>query len=572
MNTTHDEPRNADGCRSMRVVDYIVEALAAEGVGHIFGVGGANIEDLYDAIHHSGAVEGVVAKHEFSATTMADGYARTSNRLGVVVATSGGGALNLVAGLGEAFASHTAILALVGQPPTTLEGAGAFQDTSGLAGTIDASRLFGEVSVYCARVESPLHVERQLAEALSAAHRGGPAVLLLPKDIQQELGLFPEPPGEAPTMPRRAAPDVKRLADALRDEYGRVVIVAGDEVAREGARTELAELVHALGARVAVTPDAKDVVDPLAPGRLGVTGVMGNSDVADALQDTCVCLLVGTRLPVMASGGLDAVLEKTLVYSVGSASPFTEAHHTQTRDLRVTLRRLVSEIGPAASPVLVEQCDPTPLDVPATETSGLHYTDAVKALATVLPAGVDVFADAGNTGAAVVHHLPVPSDGRFVVALGMGGMGYTFGAAIGSALSRGRRTIVIAGDGAFYAHGLEIHTAVEYDVPVTFVVFNNNAHAMCLTREQVQFGGAYTYSRFRPAHIAAGVGALFPGLASHTVETSSALMDALQATMGSAGPAIIEVACDADELPPFRAFLPTGHTNGTSRSRDGVRR
>jgi acetolactate synthase-1/2/3 large subunit len=154
----------------------------------------------------------------------------------------------------------------------------------------------------------------------------------------------------------------------------------------------------------------------------------------------------------------------------------------------------------------------------------------------------------------------------------MGGMGYTFGAAIGSAFSRGRRTFVIAGDGAFYAHGLEIHTAVEYDVPVTFVVFNNNAHAMCLTREQVYFEGAYTYSRFRPAHIAAGVGALFPGLPSRTVDTHAGLADSLRATADSAGPAVIEVACDADELPPFLPFLPVRRPTERSESREGARR
>ncbi|BAH49226.1 putative acetolactate synthase large subunit [Rhodococcus opacus B4] len=212
MNLTHHEPRKTG--RSMRVADYIVAVLAAEGVEHVFGVGGANIEDLYDALHRSPDVEGVVAKHEFSATTMADGYARTANRTGVVAATSGGGALNVIAGLGEAFASRVPLLALIGQPPTSLEGAGAFQDTSGLAGSIDASRLFGEVSLYCARVESPLDLDRRLAEALAAARRGGPAVLLLPKDIQQAIGEFPEPHRTDPAAPHAASTDVARLAEA----------------------------------------------------------------------------------------------------------------------------------------------------------------------------------------------------------------------------------------------------------------------------------------------------------------------------------------------------------------------
>ena len=106
--------------RQYRVVDHIVEHLAATGVDYIFGVDGANIEDLYDAAHFRGDITAILAKHEFSAATMADGCSRGGTALGVVAATSGGGSLNLVAGLGESFTSRVPVLALVGQPPTTL--------------------------------------------------------------------------------------------------------------------------------------------------------------------------------------------------------------------------------------------------------------------------------------------------------------------------------------------------------------------------------------------------------------------------------------------------------------------
>ena len=102
-----------------RVVDHIVEHLAASGVDYIFGVDGANIEDLYDAAFFRDDITAVLAKHEFSAATMADGYSRSGAGLGVVAATSGGGCLNTVPGLGEAFASRVPVLALIGQPPTT---------------------------------------------------------------------------------------------------------------------------------------------------------------------------------------------------------------------------------------------------------------------------------------------------------------------------------------------------------------------------------------------------------------------------------------------------------------------
>ena len=115
---------------------------------------------------------------------MADGYSRAGNGLGVVAATSGGASLNLVAGLGESLASRVPVLALVGQPPTGMDGLGSFQDTSGRNGALDAEALFGGVCALrtCGRPESHL---RRLVRAVAAARTGGPAVLLLPKDIQQ---------------------------------------------------------------------------------------------------------------------------------------------------------------------------------------------------------------------------------------------------------------------------------------------------------------------------------------------------------------------------------------------------
>src|ERR1700738_198849 len=172
-----------------RVVDDIVGHLAGIGVDYIFGVDGANIEDLYDAAYFRSDITAVLAKHEFSAATMADGYSRSGAGLGGVGGASGGGALNLIPGLGESLASRVPVLALVGQPATTMDGRGSFQDTSGRNGSLDAEALFSAVSVFCRRVLTPADIFSALPEAIAAARTGGPAVLLLPKNIQQsEVG------------------------------------------------------------------------------------------------------------------------------------------------------------------------------------------------------------------------------------------------------------------------------------------------------------------------------------------------------------------------------------------------
>ncbi|WP_067884539.1 thiamine pyrophosphate-binding protein [Nocardia vaccinii] len=548
---------------SATAVGYLVRAVEALGVRHIFGVDGANIEDLYDAIFESsGEVTGVVAKHEFSAATMADGYARVTAGIGVVAATSGGGAMNLVAGLAESFASRVPVLALVGQPPTDQEGAGAFQDSSGKAGTIDAALLFDQVSRYCGRVESARTLPAHLARAVEAARGGGPAVLLLPKDVQRASMEAVPPFRPQPRVRVRDEIVLERVRAALRTarDTGKITVIAGDQVARDDARAQLRRLVAALDAAVGVAPDAKDVYAWDEPGFCGVAGTMGHPELLDAVRGSALCLLVGTRMPVTARAGLDEALSGTVVVGVGAQRPYLDVIHAASTDLSVELAELAAEFESSGSSAEVSRAarpesSLTVLPVPEATGPGLRYREMVETIGAVIESGTDVFADAGNTGAAVVHHLRVPRDGRFVVALGMGGMGYAFGAAIGCAFARARRTLVIAGDGAFFMHGMEVHTAIQYRLPVTFVVFNNNAHAMCVTREQLYYGDRYSFNRFQPSDPGAGVAAMFPGLPAYSPRSTAELADALRTCVETPGPSFISIDCDPDEIPPFSPFL-----------------
>ena len=554
--------------RRHRVVDYIVGYLEASGVSYIFGVDGANIEDLYDAAFFRDDITAVLAKHEFSAATMADGYSRSGAGLGVVAATSGGGCLNTVPGLGEAFASRVPVLALIGQPPTTLDGRGAFQDTSGRNGALDAEALFSAVSVYCRRVVRPADIITALPEAISAARTGGPAVLLLPKDIQQsDVGLNGR--GFEPNATQLGDPG--GIANALRRADGPITIIAGEQVARDDARVELEQLRAMLRARIATVPDAKDVAGTPGLGSssaLGVTGVMGHPGVAGAIAGSALCLLVGTRMSVTSRAGLDAVLASAPVVSIGSASPYVECAHLHTDDLRGSLSLLIADLTRNGRPRSVRVPDVVPhseLRPPRFSGPGIRYRDAMTVLDAALPDGTDVVVDAGNIGASAIHYLPVRRDARFIVALGMGGMGYSFGAGVGVAFGRAsarangdqlrRRTVVIAGDGSFLMHGMEIHTALQYRLPVTFLLFDNHAHAMCVTREQLFYDDLYSYNRFGPSCFGRGLAAMFPGLPSVDVDDIDRLPGAVRAALDTDGPSVVSIECSADEIPPFANFL-----------------
>jgi acetolactate synthase-1/2/3 large subunit len=514
-----------------------------------------------------------LAKHEFSAAAMADGYSRSGAGLGpglgVVAATSGGGALNLVAALGESLTSRVPVLALVGQTATTMDGRGSFQDTSGNNGSLDAHAVFSAVSVSCERVLTPDGVAPALSRAIAAARTGGPAVLLLPKDVQQGY-LDCERNGSLngfATLDLRPIGNPHPIVGILRDANGPVTIIVGEQVARDNARVELEALRAVLRARVATVPDAKDVAGTPGFGSsssLGVTGVMGHPGVAEALAASAVCLVVGTRLSVTARTGLDDALAAVRTVSIGSAPPYVPCTHVHTDDLRGSLRMLTQALSGPGRPAGVRVPDMvrrTELTPPPCAGPGVRYRDAMAVLDGCVPDGADIVADAGNTGAAAIHYLPARRDGRFAVALGMGGMGYSFGAGIGMAFGRassgrpGGRTVVIAGDGAFFMHGMEVHTAVHYQLPVTFVLFNNNAHAMCVTREQLFYDDLYSYNRFRSSRLGAGLAAMFPGLASLDVTDLDGFAVAMRAALAIVGPAVVSVECAADEIPPFAPFL-----------------
>jgi acetolactate synthase-1/2/3 large subunit len=549
-----------------RVVDHIITQLAASGTEYFFGVDGANIEDLFDAAFLRDDITAILAKHEFSAATMADGYSRAVSRVGVVAATSGGGSLNLVAGLGESLASRVPVLALVGQAPTGMDGRGSFQDTSGRSGSLDAVALFSAVSVYCRRVTEPDDIVPALAEALAAAEGGGPAVLLLPKDVQQAMI---DVVNHVVAVQDSLLADPGPIAEVLRRALGPVTIIAGEQVARDDARRELEELRSVLRAWVATVPDAKDVSGSPGLGQsswLGVTGVMGHPRVVDAISRSAVCLVIGTRLAVTARAGLDGALAGVQTVSLGAEPPYVPTTHVNSTNLRASLTALTRSLTGAGRPHGLRVLDPLPhteLQPPLHEGPGIRYRDTVALLDELLPDGTDIVVDAGNTGASTVHGLPVRRAGRFVVALGMGGMGYSFGAGIGMCFARAKtagpqyRTVVVAGDGSFFMHGMELHTAVEHRLPITFVLFNNNAHAMCVTREQLFYGDRYSYNRFTPARLGAGLAAMFPGLHATDVTELPQLAGALTEALGRHGPSVVSIECSADEIPTFAPFLDT---------------
>ncbi|HVU02523.1 MAG TPA: thiamine pyrophosphate-binding protein [Polyangiaceae bacterium] len=540
----------------MLVRDVLVEQFVRLGVRHVFGVGGANIEDLFSAVQaRRPEIRAVLCKHEHAAGTAADAYARLRG-FGVVMATSGGGAMNLVHSLAEARASHVPVLAIVGEPPTELQGRGAFQDTSGKGNTLDARLVFQAATGRAVRLGHPGDLPAALDSLLDGilGASAGPGVLLVAKDFQRAEVTA------APRWWRKAVvpvvPAGNELDAAVRNLESRsVVVLAGAEVARAGARRQLAELVERLDARVATTPDGRDAFANGDGRFLGVVGGMGHPAVNAALAEAETVLVVGTRLPLLARQGAEGVLRERTLVSVGHDPPYVRglANLHVGGDLALALGALARRLGRGSA----ASAPRAPVEAGRTEVrpdARLTASVVLRLVNEAANGAAVILADAGNTGATAAHELAAPADGRYLMAMGMAGMGYTFGAATGAACATGKRVIAVAGDGAFFMNGLEIHTAVEHELPITYVLLNNRAHGMCLVRERLLLNENAGYNAFRPSRLGAGLATMFPGLRAFDCDTAGELAERLLEAGSSPGPAVVVAELDEVEVPPFAAF------------------
>lgn len=549
-----------------RTVAYrVLEQARRHGVGTAFGVHGANIEDVYAAAPEA-QLPVVVAKHEFAAGAMADATARLGGQTGMVVTTSGGGAMNVVAALAESFDSRVPVLAVIGAPPTTLTGRGAFQDMLAPPDTIDLLGMLRGVTGHCGLVDSATDLDAALTSAFDCLDDDRPAALVIPKDIQAtpagdcDIGLRTTPPGLDVAAMSAIDALAKRLADAVR-HGDRVCMWLGEEVSRTRIGPALADLASRLDATVVAAPGGADATDSLHR-HAGVTGVMGHPSAQRAIAESAVCLVIGCRMTLTDRAGVDDALDDVDVHHIGRFPPRRKTPTIPVRSVAAAVHRLddaLSALGlQIARPVIAVRRDTlrTPA-VPGNPYPSL--ADIMAAIGGALPTGTRVFADAGNVGAAAVHHLTPLVGGRFGVALGMGGMGYAVAAAIGTALAdTSNRSVVIAGDGAFFMHGMEFHTAIEHSAPVTMIVLNNDAHGMCVTRENIYFPDTANVNRFQHTDIAAGMASMFSGLDVRHPSNADELGADCAELFTATGPNCLVVECHSDEVPPFLPFLPKG--------------
>lgn len=570
----------------MKICDALTLALKKCGTDRVFGVSGANIEHFHDAIHRLGGQElsSVMAKSENGAAFMADAYTRVNKKMGVCCATSGAGMTNLISGIAESYQEGIGTLAIIGQPPLAGQGKGAFQDASGIGNTVNAKMLCQSVAKYVGVINEAKDFWPVLINAIKSCHekRRGPSILLIPRNIF-EFEVEPSPFDFSKLIKESSDFGIvsKNQLDQVWHELSMAknpALIFGLGIKLSPYQNEAIDFAKRLGAPVFTTLSSKCAFPNEHPLYFGTLGVAGHPSAHDFINKQAdLVLSLGTVQPLMMRGPISEGLERNTIAidvdieAVERAIPLKLGfnhepgwfcHQLNQKMLRAEYNK-PKFLKPQYQRNIVRPQIVSVNDNEATNKvlghERLRQSEAIAIISDYLPEDCHLIFDAGNCAAAALHYLDIPKKSTATIALGMGGMGYSVGGAVGAQISapKNKKTVAFLGDGAFLMSGFEVHTAFMYQLPILFVVFNNNRHGMCVTRQELFFAGRKENTIYQDVNISA----ISSGLSKSDqvkifqVRTVSELHQALSAyQQASHLPAVLELIMNVEEMPPFTPF------------------
>lgn len=572
MTTTSTTPDTlpADAApASRRGADALVETLVAHGVTTMFGVPGDTGVVLYDALHgRTDDIEHVLARDERHAASMADAYARVTNRVGVVEVSSGGGTTFVVGGLGEAFAAGVPVLLVTSDIHAASRGTGALTE-------IDQVALFTAVTKWRTVVETADEVPGAIATAMREATTGRPApvAVIVPENVLDELTTAPVTvePSAAPAV-RAAAPadDVARAATLLA-AAARPAIVAGGGVHVSAAYRELAELAAALAAPVATSIHGQGTIATSDPWSIGIVGNnSGQPGANNLVADADVVLLLGTRGNATDTNSWTAPNRTTTtviqvdIEATRAGRNFPGAVGL-AGDCATVLRQLLEVLPPTEAgarstrlaAAAAARADGTPRTDSDEYAPGVLYPRAVvELLHDVLGEDVTVVADPGTPTPNVAAFWTQDRPGRHtVIPRGHGPMGYAIPAAVGVAKAQvGRAVIGITADGSFAMACGELETVVRHRLPILYVQFTNGSMGWIKMLQHLYADGRYF--GVDPGPVDAVLVAKANGLDGLKVESIAQLRAAVESFRADPRPFYVDVQVPhmIDFPPPVPAW------------------
>ncbi|MDR0389817.1 MAG: biosynthetic-type acetolactate synthase large subunit [Spirochaetaceae bacterium] len=567
-------------CSGARI---LIEALIEQGVDTVFGYPGGAVLYIYDELFKCrDRIRHILVSHEQHAAHAADGYARSTGKVGVCIATSGPGATNLVTGIATAYMDSVPLVAITGNVSTGLLGKDSFQE-------VDIAGVTMPVVKHNWIVKDIRQLSEVIREAFIVARSGrpGPVLIDLPKDITALTGEWipvnPKTAGQRAggrasdgiddgalgARARRLAErneritytdeDIERAAAMLR-EAKRPVLYAGGGVIISGASDELIRLAECLNAPVALSLmgiGAMPHSHRLCTGLIGMHGTVASNK---AVQKADLLVAIGARFSDRVTSRADkfASAARILHLDIDPAeiNKNVRSHAWVVGDIRDILSRILKKLPRRAETEWngdIQQWKkkiPVTHDKDASSKKHLHPRFIIEEVSAALGPDAIVVTDVGQHQIWTAQFYPVARPRSFLSSGGLGTMGYGLGAALGARAANPQKKVVLfTGDGCFRMNSGELATLVNYDLPVLVVVFNNRVLGMVRQWQSFFYEGRYAETDLdRPPDFVKLAEAY--GVSAYRADNPSSFSEALEkaaADLSAGKAALIDARIGRDE-------------------------
>lgn len=536
--------------------DIIVRTLIEQGCKTVFGYPGGQIINVYDSLYkYQSELTHVLTAHEQGAVHAADGYARATGKTGVVIATSGPGATNLVTGIATAYIDSVPIVAITGNVMSSQIGSDSFQeiDITGITLPITKHNYF------VGSVESLADTIRE-AFRIAASGRPGPVLIDVPKDIQTAMYEYEPQPAVLPDE-KQAAKEIRihQAAECINKSKRPFIYFGGGLISSE-AQKEMLELAKLIDAPVGCSMMGISGVPTEYPGFLGMQGMHGHYASSMSMHHADCIIALGVRFNDRVTGNRNKFAKKAKIVHIdidgAELSKTTNDMHGLRGDIKETLKKLLPMINKQEHP----DWQKTVSEFKETEKETLDSRDGMTprnvllALNKKLGENTPVATDVGQHQMWAAQTLKFKNTRRFISSGGLGTMGFGMGAAMGAAIATGERTVLVTGDGSFGMNLNELATAVTYRIPLVIILLNNGVLGMVRQWQTLFFDKHYSNTVLDRKTDYVKLAEAF-GAEGETVTSLEELDGALEKAFSAEGPFIVNCIIDKDEfvlpmLPP----------------------
>ncbi len=540
--------------------EIVVETLIEQGCKTVFGYPGGQVINLYDALYtRSDRIQHILTAHEQGAAHAADGYARASGEVGVVIATSGPGATNLVTGIATAYLDSIPMVAITGNVPNSLIGRDSFQE-------VDITGVTLPITKHNFLVKSVDKLADTIREAFMIAKSGrpGPVLIDIPKDVQVATYPYQACPVVEKKNQKKAKGDKLSRAAQMIAEAEKPYIYFGGGAVSADVSEEITELADKIDAPIGCTMMGLSAVPVTHPRYLGMEGMHGHYASSVSQDEADLIITIGARFSDRATGNVSKYARKAKIIHIDADGAELNKNVAVELgiecDIKDALKRLISLVDKKMHPDWMARIE----ELKAAEHAQFEKVTAkdritpyalIQETAKHTEADTPVVTDVGQHQMWVAQYYPFQSSRTFISSGGLGTMGFGLGAAIGAAKATGKRTVLFTGDGSFGMNLNELATVSAENLPVVILIMNNHVLGMVRQWQTLFFQKHYSNTDLHGRKTDFVKLAEAFGIKGYRIQNLSELSGTVEKAFAENAPVLIDCAIYEDEfvlpmLPP----------------------